>query len=135
MIIGFETKPSKILDEFLDSYENPESLTAQLSKNSFVEFSITRKDDLVIISQKHLYDVIAKWLLLLAITDLVIAYSYNNTWPFIIGFVFTFFGVLWLSPHFRYYALKINLIKKGHKDKISFVSNGEIVERLLVKGE
>jgi hypothetical protein len=39
--------------------------------------------------------------------------------------------VLWLSPYFRFYALKFNLIKKGHKHKIVFVSNAEIVERLL----
>jgi hypothetical protein len=133
MIVAFETKGSEVLNSFLDRYENPSSLTAQLSKNSFVEFSITRLNDLVIISQKHLYDVMAKWLLLLAITDLVVAYTYGNMLPFIIGGIFTFIGVLWLSPYFRYYALKLKISSKGHKNKILYVNNTEVIERLLLR--
>ena len=133
MIISFETKTSKVLEDFLERYENPKSLTAQLSKNSFVEFKITRVKDLVIISQKHLYDVIAKWLLLLAITNLIIAYVYGNHLSVYIGGIFTFIGILWLSPYFRYYALKFNLWKKGHKEKIQYINTSEVVERLLLE--
>lgn len=135
MIIGFETKSSKVLEDFLERYENPKSLTAQLSKNSFVDFSIHRFKDLIVISQKHLYDVVAKWLLLLAITDLTIAYIYSNTILFYIGGIFTFIGILWLSPQFRFYALKFALWKRGHREKVEYVNPTIIVEKLLLKYE
>lgn len=132
MIISFETKTSKVLEDFLERYQNPLSLSAQLSKNTFVEFKVHRIKDLIVISQKHLFDVIAKWLLLLAVTDLIIAYNFSNPIMFYIGGIFTLIGILWLSPIFRFYALKLNLWKKGHKEKIESISSSLAVEKILL---
>ena len=135
MIIAFETKSSEILDKFLDRYENPESLSAKLSKNSFIEFKITRIKDLVIISQVHLFDEVAKWLIMASVIDLLFSYWLGFKVLFFLGFIFAFIGVLWLSKYFRFFALKINLIKKGHRDKIVFVEDSGVIQKLLYEVE
>ncbi len=132
MIISFETKQSKVLDEFLDRYENPNSLSAKISKNSFLEFKIHRIKDLVVISQKHLFDVVAKWLLMASIIDLLFAYSYGWKALFMIGGLFAFTSIMWLSKYLRFFALRINLWKKGHKDKVTFVNDALALEKVLL---
>jgi len=133
MIFAFETKRSKVLDEFLDRYENPVNLSNSLARLSFLEFKITRLDDLVIISQKHLYDVVAKWLLLCSVADLLI--SYVNGWStlFYLGSVFLVVSILWLSKYARFFALKWKINGLGHKDKITLLSNDLIIDKLLLK--
>lgn len=132
MIIAFETPKSKILDDFLDRYENPESVTAQLSKNSFIEFKIHRFGNLVILSQKHLFDVVAVWLLMCAVVNMIFAYVYGHELLFFIGGVFTLVGILWLSKYMRFYALKLKMWRLGHKDKVSYVENPLVIEKLLM---
>lgn len=131
MIIAFETKRSDVLDDFLDRYENPKSLSATISKNSFLEFSIIRINDLVIISQKHLFDVITKWLLMASVVDLLFAYWLGYQILFFIGGIFAFISIMWLSKYVRFFALKTNIKRKGHKEDIRYVEDLEVIEVLL----
>lgn len=131
MIISFETKQSKELDTYLESYENPKSLSARLSKNSFLEFKIHRFNDLVIISQKHLFDVVAKWLLMCSVADMLFAYAFGYTWLFYIGSIFCFIGAMWLSKYARFFAIKLNIKRSKHKPKINYVNDVEAIEKLL----
>jgi hypothetical protein len=135
MIIAFESKKSQVLDEFLHNYENPKSMSAQISKGSFLEFKIKRFDDLIIISQKHLFDVVAKWIFMCAFIDLLFAYSLGLRALFYIGGIFAFTSLFWLSKYARFYALKYNLWRKGHKEKVVYVNDVETVEKLLLRIE
>jgi len=135
MIIAFETKESKVLNEFLHNYENPKSMSAQISKGSFLEFKIKRFDDLVIISQKHLFDVVAKWIFMCAFVDLLFAYTLGLPALFYIGGIFAFTSLFWLSKYARFYSFKFNLWRKGHKDKVKYVNDVECVEKLLMRFE
>jgi len=135
MIISFETKESKVLNDFLYNYENPKSMSAQISKGSFLEFNIKRFDDLIIISQKHLFDVVAKWIFMCAFIDLLFAYSYGYTTLFYIGGIFLFVSTFWLSKYARFFSFKFNLWRKGHKEKVTYINDVECVERLLLRLE
>ena len=132
MIIAFETKGSDVLNSFLSSYENPKSMSAQISKNSFLEFKIKRFNDLIVISQKHLFDVVAKWLIMASVVDLLFAYTYGYTALFYLGGILCFCGILWLSKYARFFALKLNLKRKGHKDKIEFINSELVIDKLLL---
>lgn len=132
MIVAFETKTSEVLDTFLDRYENPVSISAKISKNSFLEFKIYRFKDLVVISQKHLFDVVAKWVLMCAVLDLLFAYAYNHPALFYVGGIFALTSIFWLSKYIRFFALKINLWKKHHKQKVRYVNDVEVIEQFLL---
>ena len=132
MIISFETKGSNELDAFLDRYNNPHSMSAQISRNSFLEFSISRFGDLVIISQKHLFDVVAKWVLMCAFLDMMFAYAYNFQTLFFIGSIFLLVSGLWLSKYVRFYALKLSIKRRGHNEKIEYVNEVLTIEKILL---
>jgi hypothetical protein len=104
-----------------------------LSKASFIEFKIHRFRDLVVIVQTHLYDVIAKWLLMIAVANLLFWYLFKFQVLFFLSFIFVFVGVLWLSKYIRYFALRINLWKRGHNFKVLYVKDSEVIERLLLE--
>jgi hypothetical protein len=133
MIISFETKPSEILNSFLDRYENPQSMTAMISKNSFLEFKIHRFNDLIIISQKHLFDVVAKWIFMCSFIDFVIAYTLGFPSLFYIGGIFLFVSIVWLSKYMRFFALKYKLNSLGHKDSVTYVNESIVIEKLLLE--
>jgi hypothetical protein len=133
MIISFETKSTKVLDEFLHNYENPKSMSAQISKNSFLEFKIKRYDDLVVISQKHLFDVVAKWLVMASVCDMLFAYTLGYKGLFYLGGILAFGGILWLSKYFRFFALKVNLKRKGHKEEVKYINDVETIEKLILR--
>lgn len=133
MIVAFETERTKILDDFLDSYENPKSVMGVISKFSFLEFKVYRLDDLIIISQKHLYDVVAKWLILCAFATLLLEYVFGNRLFFFLSFLFLTVGILWLSKWIRFHALRINLRRRGHRLKMRLLSNDEVIDKLLLR--
>jgi len=135
MIISFETKESKVLNEFLHNYENPKGMSAQISKGSFLEFKIKRFKDLVIISQKHLFDVVAKWIFMCAFVDIVFAYSLGYQTLFYVGGIFAFTSIMWLSKYARFFSFKFNLWRKGHKEKVTYINDVEAVEKLLLELE
>ena len=135
MIIAFETKDTVVLNTFLDRYENPESVSAQISKNSFLEFKIYRFKDLVVISQKHLFDVVAKWILMCSVLDLLFAYAYNHPALFYIGGIFALTSIFWLSKYVRFFALKINLWKKHHGENVRYVNDVEVIEKMLLMND
>jgi hypothetical protein len=135
MIISFETKESKVLNDFLFNYENPKGMSAQISKGSFLEFKIKRFNDLIIISQKHLFDVVAKWLVMASVVDLLFAYSFGYKGLFYLGGILCFGGVLWLSKYARFFSFKLNLKRKGHKEEVKYINDVECIEKLLLVNE
>lgn len=133
MIFAFETVDSDVLTSFLYRYEYPDGLLASLSKLSFLEFKIIRVDDLVIVSQTHLYDVVAKWLLLASVADLLFAYSLGYPVLFFLGGLFALVSILWLSKYVRYFALFLQLKRRGHKGRIVLINDSLLIRRLLNK--
>jgi hypothetical protein len=131
MIFAFETKDSTVLSSFLFRYENPESFHGKISKGSFIEFRIKRFKDLIIISQVHLFDEVCKWLVMASVVDLLLAYYFKLPFLFFVGGIFALISIMWLSPYFRFFALKFNIKCKGHKDSISFVKNSFVVQKVL----
>ena len=133
MIFGFRAESSHDLDLFLDKFENPESFSRMIAKLSFLEFKVHRFDDVVIVSQMHLYDVVAKWLVLGAFANLLFAYLFKHPVFFYLCFIFLTVGIMWLSKWVRFYAMKFSLRRFGYKGKIDPLSNEALINLLLLR--
>ena len=133
MIISFRSKDSPILSRFLNNWQNPDGMLMKLINTTYVEFSIKRLDDLVIISQKNFYDVIAKIFLLSGVAGMLIAYTVGSQAFFIIGGVVFFVSLLWLSKYVRFFMVYIKLKQLGHKEKIELVNDTFVIQRLLLE--
>lgn len=144
MNICFEAEEDNTkLNTFLENWQNPTNPMTIATNSSFVEFKVHKIKDLVIISQKNFYDIVAKFLvyggtgvmfmtlLIAMITDETF---YAGIW-FRIGFGIMFVSILWLSPYYRYMLIWIKLRSIGYKGKLNYVSNSYALSKILYKEE
>ena len=143
MNICFEAERTEKLDKFLENWENPTNPMTIAANSSFVEFKVHRIKDLVVISQRNFYDVVAKFLVfsgffLMMITYLIGLYLHNNFYTsiwFSIGLGILFINALWLSPYYRYLLVYIRLRWIGYKGKLTYVGTSYALTKALYKEE
>ena len=144
MNICFEAeKDNEKLNKFLKNWENPINPMTIASNSTFAEFKVTKIKELIIITQQNIFDVWAKFLvyggtglmLFAVLLQLINEHSFYPTLWFNVGLGITFLCILWLSPYYRYFLMKIKLRSIGYKGKLEYVNNSYALSKLLYELE
>lgn len=134
MIIAIETKRSDVLDRFATNFLEPKTPFKQLTHAyAYTTKSVTKIDDLVIFEFESIIDVISRKCIILGACSLFVGYMFQYSIVAGLGLFFTLLPALILSRSVRQLMFLAELKRGGHKDKIKFLSSGELTKVILSK--
>jgi hypothetical protein len=134
MIIAIRTKQSDVLDRFASNFLEPKTPFKQLTHAyAYTTKRVTKIDDLIIFEFESIVDVISRKGIILGACSLFVGYIFQYSIVAGLGLFFTLLPALILSKSIRQLMFLAELKRGGHKDKIRFLSTGELNKLLLSK--
>lgn len=132
MLIAFETENSKTLSKYLSNFLAPDSTFIEVMHNfTFTNKKITRIENIVIINTQSIFHVFAKFAALPSVTLILLGLYFSSTFMIATGSILLLLSLLMLSRSMLLSLIIIKLKFSGHKQKIKYVSDSYLIEKLL----
>lgn len=133
MIIAFRSKSSEVLERFLKNFVEPSKVWQSFVHAwIFTSKDVIRRGDVVIIRSESFVDVIARQVLVGMIIMFFIGYVLNYAFLMSFGALSIILCMFLVSKSVRGLLFVWELKRGGHNEKISFLSNAEVIDVLLV---
>lgn len=136
MIFGIKTERSVVVDDFVEKFRNPPSISMKLLHNSiYVENRVDWIDEILVFRQKSIGDGFAKIGILSSLAMILLSLFLQSSILMNVGLVLCILCMASISPLVRFFAIALKLVIMGHRKKIILVSNSFLLEKLLFKLE
>lgn len=134
MIIALKTERTKVLDDWVDDFNNPKDINIALVRSSvFVENSAEFIDGMVIIKHKPIFEIFAKYGIVSSVGLILLYFFYPTIFLMNLGIVGFFVCMSLLSPQVKFLIYRLRLYILGHRVKVELVNNNFLLEYLLME--